>query len=219
MLCPIHPEGWRFVGIFAFIALLLAQLHPALGAVGFVLAMWCIYFFRNPQRVTPERLGCLVSPADGRIVAISDQLPAPELGLSESVHTRISIFLNVFDVHVNRLPTSGMIKKVFYHPGKFFNASLDKASEHNERNTLIIETPEGLLIGCVQIAGLIARRIRCDVKEGDQVKRGQVYGLIRFGSRMDIYIPKDADILVLKGQRVIAGETLLAQFFQKNNEE
>lgn len=209
-MCSIHPDGWRFVGLFFAITVALMIVHPFLGWIGFMLTLWCAYFFRSPSRVSPQNEQCLVSPADGKIVAIVKSSPPTELGLGEEVRTRISVFLNVFDVHVNRIPESGVVKKILYHPGKFFNASLDKASEHNERNVVVMETLSGHTVAFVQIAGLIARRIRCDIKEGDRVERGQLYGLIRFGSRVDIYLPVHTDPIVLKGQYVIGGETILA---------
>ncbi|MES2252919.1 MAG: phosphatidylserine decarboxylase [Pseudomonadota bacterium] len=207
----IHPEGWRFVGIFALISILIALFSQFGGWIGAILTVWCFYFFRNPKRVTPLREGLIISPADGKVVIIKDVVPPAEYELGSDPHTRISVFLNVFDVHINRIPMNGTIKKVIYHAGRFFNASLDKASEHNERNTIILSTAFGD-IAFVQIAGLIARRIRCDVNTGDEVIAGSQYGLIRFGSRMDIFIPKTINPLVCVGQRVIAGESILADF-------
>lgn len=205
----IHPEGWRFFGIFAAVALLMYWISPTLGWIGGILTAWCFYFFRNPKRVTPLKEGLIISPADGRVVLIKEMLPPSELEMPAVPHTRVSIFLNVFDVHINRIPMSGLVKKLVYHPGKFFNASLDKASEFNERNSLVVENSFGQ-VGFVQIAGLIARRIRCDVQEGDEVDVGSQYGLIRFGSRMDVYLPIDVVPMVCIGQRMIAGETVLA---------
>ncbi|MBI1954472.1 MAG: phosphatidylserine decarboxylase [Proteobacteria bacterium] len=206
-LLPVHPDGWRFVGIFFLLTLVLFMIVPPLGWVGLLLTIWCIYFFRNPERVIPSREGLIVSPADGKIVSIQKMIPPSSLGDTERF--RISIFLNIFDVHVNRIPIKGKVRKIYYHQGKFFNASLDKASELNERNTLVID----LLnqdIAVTQIAGLIARRIRCDVKENDLVETGQYFGLIRFGSRVDLYLPIGVEPLVYVGQRTIAGETVLA---------
>jgi phosphatidylserine decarboxylase len=212
---PIHPEGWRFVAIFSLITVLLFALTPVLGFLSSIVTLWCLYFFRNPKKAICEKTNCIVSPADGKIVKIEDVVPPVEFGLDPIAYTRISIFLNIFDIHVNRIPESGVIKKVLYHPGKFFNASLDKASEHNERNVIVMETNQKHTIAFVQIAGLIARRIRCDVREGDHIERGQLYGLIRFGSRVDVYLPKEVDLFVLNGQRTIGGETILAQFEEK----
>jgi len=206
----IHSDGWKFVGIFAAVTLILLAISNFLGFIGIILTAWCIYFFRNPERVTPIRPGLIVSPADGKVVAVKQVVPPPSFGMGDEPRTRISIFLNVFDVHVNRVPIGGMIKKVIYHPGKFFNASLDKASEHNERNTLVIDINDKDDLAVVQIAGLIARRIRCDVEEDNAVLTGQLYGLIRFGSRADIYLPKGASPLVIEGQYMIGGETVLA---------
>ncbi|MDK3160012.1 phosphatidylserine decarboxylase [Kamptonema cortianum] len=167
-------------------------------------------FFRNPRRITPLGDGLVISPADGIITKIEKALPPKELKWKKSRLTRISIFLNVFDVHVNRIPVDGIIKRVHYYPGKFFNASLDKASEFNERNSLLIETPSHQEILIIQIAGLIARRILCDVQAGDEVNSGEVFGIIRFGSRVDVYLPEGINPLVVEGQRMIAGETVLA---------
>ena len=212
----IHPEGWRFVGIFALVSLFIAYFSQFGGWIGAILTVWCFYFFRNPKRVTPIRDGLLISPADGKVVIVKDSVPPAELDMGTEPLKRISIFLNVFDVHINRIPIDGTVKHVIYHAGRFFNAALDKASEYNERNTIVLDTTYGD-IAFVQIAGLIARRIRCDVKEGDSVAVGSQYGLIRFGSRMDIFLPKGINPLVCVGQRMIAGETLLADF--KNNED
>lgn len=207
----IHPEGWRFVGIFALISICIAAFSQFGGWIGAILTVWCFYFFRNPKRLTPVRDGLVISPADGKVVMIKEVVPPAEFGLGSEPYTRISVFLNVFDVHINRIPMNGTIKKVIYHPGRFFNASLDKASEHNERNSVVLNTSFGD-IAFVQIAGLIARRIRCDVVIGDDVIAGSQYGLIRFGSRMDIFLPRTTHPLVCVGQRMIAGETVLADF-------
>jgi phosphatidylserine decarboxylase len=206
----IHNDGIKFVAIFALIALLFWQINVSLGWFGILLTAWCIYFFRNPIRVVPNRKGLVVSPADGKIVGISKVIPPKDLEIGEDQVYKISIFLNVFDVHVNRIPFGGVIKKVLYHQGQFVNASLDKASDLNERNTLVIENEDGIKIAVVQIAGLIARRIRCDVVVDDKVETGQIYGLIRFGSRADIYLPKSSIPSVIVGQRAIAGETVLS---------
>lgn len=211
MTFSIHPEGWRFVGIFLITSLIFYWASPGLGLIGFVLTVWCLYFFRNPQRVISTREDIIVSPADGIVCGIVEVIPPIEYDLGKSPRTRISIFLNVFDVHVNRIPLNGTISKYIYHPGKFFNASLDKASEHNERLTLVVHHSK-INYAVTQIAGLIARRIRCDVRERDAVETGQLYGLIRFGSRVDVWLPEGVQLQVLQGQRMIAGETILATF-------
>lgn len=207
---PIHPAGWMFVAIFAFISLILSLISSFFIWIGIIATTWCVYFFRNPQRVTPIREGLIVSPADGLVQSISKVVPPAELELGDGERTRISIFLNVFDVHVNRIPIAGSISKIHYKAGKFFNASLDKASEENEQNLIKITTPDNNTIGLVQIAGLVARRILCDIEEGQSVKTGETFGIIRFGSRTDIYLPPEATTLVMVGQRAIGGETVLA---------
>lgn len=210
-LPPIHPEGVIFGSIFFIITLVLGHLFVPLGWIGFVLTLWCLYFFRNPKRVTPTREGLVISPADGVVQSIQEIMPPKSLGL-DGPRVRVSIFMNVFNVHVNRVPFGGTVKKILYHPGKFLNASLDKASEDNERQSIVVETADKTLIAFTQIAGLIARRIRCDVKEGDSVQTGQVFGLIRFGSRVDIFLPPEVSPLVCIGQTMVAGETVLADF-------
>lgn len=206
---PIHKDGWKFVGIFAGVTLLLCAISQFLGWVGLILTGWCFYFFRTPKRVIPQRSGLIVSPADGIVSLIKEVDPPHEFDIGSEKRFRISIFLNVFDVHVNRIPLSGIVEKIIYHPGKFFNASLDKASEFNERQSVIVRT-ENTKIAFVQIAGLIARRIRCDIQEEQSVKIGELYGLIRFGSRVDVYLPVGSVPLVIEGQRMIGGETILA---------
>jgi phosphatidylserine decarboxylase len=210
-----HPAGWPFIAAFAGVTFLLLFASCVLFFIGLVLTAWCFYFFRDPARVTPTRSGLLVSPADGKVVAIRDVVPDTEFGLGSTPRTRISIFLNVFDVHVNRIPGSGKVVARRYRPGKFFNASLDKASVDNERMALTIKLDgdhphAGELMGVVQIAGLIARRIVCDAQESEQVKTGERYGLIRFGSRTDIYLPIGVHPLVCIGQHMLGGETILA---------
>lgn len=215
LLAFIHPVGWPFIGIFALLALLLGLRGPASFLIGVILLVWCVYFFRNPERVTPVREGLVVSPADGVIVDISEVTPEADLGLEPKPYTKISVFLNVFDVHVNRIPVAGKIVHTNYRPGKFVNASLDKASVDNERMSLAVEMTgnhpyAGQKMGVVQIAGLIARRIVSTPKVGDVLKTGERYGIIRFGSRADIYLPQGFKPLVIKGQRMIGGETVLA---------
>ncbi|MDP9136861.1 MAG: phosphatidylserine decarboxylase [Pseudomonadota bacterium] len=210
-LAPIHRDGYRFVAIFFVVTLVLFYLDlEILAAVGLVLTVWCAYFFRDPERVTPLRQGLIVSPADGRVSALADVIPPTELDLGTSVRQRISIFMNVFDVHVNRSPVDGRLARLAYVPGTFVNADLDKASEDNERQALTIEMAGGERIGVVQIAGLLARRIVGFVKEGELLQTGQRFGIIRFGSRVDVYLPEGKASLVAVGQRAIAGETVLA---------
>lgn len=207
----VHPDGWLFVGIFALVSVVFMGISDALGWIGWILTAWCVYFFRMPERVPPEHPDWIVSPADGKIVLIEEVPPPEGLGMSAEKLWRVSVFLNVFDVHVNYIPFSGTVKNVMYHAGQFLNASLDKASDLNERNTVMIELENGAEMAVVQIAGLIARRIRCDIKKGDTVKCGDVFGLIRFGSRVDIYLPSGVEPLVRVGQRMIASETLIAR--------
>lgn len=211
VLVPIHREGYRFVAIFAAVALVLFWLHwTPLAWLAVVLTVWCAYFFRDPERVTPLRGGLVISPADGRVSAIVDVVPPPELDLPREPVTRISVFMNVFDVHVNRAPVDAAIRRIAYVPGLFLNADLDKASLDNERQALTLERPNGQRLGVVQIAGLVARRIVKFVNEGEQLSAGQRFGLIRFGSRVDVYLPEGAQALVCVGQRAVAGETVLA---------
>ena len=209
-IAPIHPEGRPFIAIAAAATLLIGWFVTPLFWIGLFLTGWCAYFFRDPARVTPVLDGLVVSPADGRVSFIGAAVPPRELGLSETPMTRISVFMSVFDVHVNRAPIGGRILRAAYKAGAFLNADLDKASEDNERNGLIIETDEGARIGVVQIAGLVARRIVSFKREGERVEVGERFGLIRFGSRLDVYLPEGAVPLVAEGQRAIAGETPLA---------
>ncbi len=206
---PIHKEGYPFIGIFALVSLLLFWLWSPLGWIGTVLTVWCALFFRDPVRVTPVREGLVVSPADGRVSMITMALPPAELGLGDRPLPRVSIFMSVFNCHVNRAPIAGRIDRIAYRPGLFINAELDKASEDNERNSLVISSAQGR-IGVVQIAGLIAKRIVCFVKEGQSIGAGERFGLIRFGSRLDVYLPLGTRALVSEGQTAIAGETVLA---------
>lgn len=213
----VHPAGWPFIGIAALIAVFLSLFGGVALMFGLILLAWVVYFFRDPKRVTPVREGLVVSPADGRVCLIADVVPEPGLGLGDDLRTRVSIFLNVFDVHVNRSPIEGKVAHIQYRPGKFLNASLDKASVDNERNALAIEMTgnhpyAGQRIGVVQIAGLIARRILCHVAVDAPIKTGERFGLIRFGSRTDVYLPKGAKPLVCVGQRMIGGETIIADF-------
>jgi phosphatidylserine decarboxylase len=211
-LSPIHPQGFPFIGGFALASLILFWLWTPLGWLGVLATAWCAYFFRDPIRVTPLRDGLVVSPADGRVSLVMNAVPPAELGLSERPMPRISIFMSVFDCHVNRSPVSGRIERMVYHPGKFLSADLDKASEDNERNSFIISGR--VRIGVVQIAGLVARRIVPFVQEGQVVAAGDRIGMIRFGSRLDVYLPEGGKALVAEGQTAYAGETVLADLAQ-----
>jgi phosphatidylserine decarboxylase len=208
-LSPVHPEGYVFIGAFAGAALLLGWLWAPLGFLGWLLTGWCVYFFRDPVRVTPTRDGLVISPADGTVSRLGQYVPPPELGLGDQALPCVSIFMSVFDCHVNRMPVSGRITRIAYRPGLFLNADLDKASEDNERNGLVVESPYGTF-GVVQIAGLIARRIVNFTREGAELPVGERFGLIRFGSRVDVYFPTGTQPQVAMGQSMIAGETVLA---------
>ena len=207
---PVHPEGWRFVAIFAAATLLLFWIWTPLGWLGVLLTAWCAYFFRDPVRVTPNRPGLIVSPADGVVQSVGPAPPPLELDMGDQPLTRIAVFMNVFNVHVNRVPASGQVIRRAYTPGAFFNASLDKASQFNERMAVSLSLADGRRLAFVQIAGLVARRIRCDLVEDQAVTAGQRAGLIRFGSRVDVYLPPGVHPLVAAGQTAIAGETVLA---------
>jgi len=206
---PIHPAGYPFIIIFAVGSLILHWIWPPLGWIGALLTVWCAYFFRDPPRVTPLREGLVVSPADGYVCSVGRFVPPPELELGDEPMQRVSVFMSVFDCHVNRAPVSGRITRIAYKPGIFLNADLDKASEDNERNGFVFDTPDGRF-GAVQIAGLIARRIISFSREGENVSVGDRIGLIRFGSRVDVYMPDSAVPLVGLGSKAIAGETILA---------
>lgn len=214
VLIPPHPAGIPFIGGGVIAAIIFFTFSEFLGILALVFAGFCLYFFRDPERVTPQKSSLVVSGADGEISAIIGDvsLPSEFAGADDGRYTRISTFLSVFDVHVNRSPVSGKIIRKVYSPGKFINADLDKASEDNERCSLLIETPEGHKICVVQIAGLVARRILNDVKEEQDIAAGARYGIIRFGSRVDIYIPEGISPLVCVGQRAIGGETVFADF-------
>jgi phosphatidylserine decarboxylase len=208
---PIHPEGYPFIGGFALASLVFFWIWTPLGWIGTILTVWCALFFRDPRRITPLREGIVVAPADGRVSMVVQAVPPPELGLGNAPLPRISIFMSVFNCHVNRSPASGRIDRMIYRPGKFINAELDKASEDNERNSLVISTPNGQ-IGVIQIAGLVARRIVWFVREGQAMSAGERFGLIRFGSRLDVFLPEGAKPLVAEGQTAVGGETVLADF-------
>ena len=213
----VRPEGHLFIVIFVVVAIVFFTVAQWLGFIGIILVGWCIYFFRDPDRVTPIEDGLIISPADGVIQMVGDAAPPPELDMGEVPMRRVSIFMNVFDCHVNRIPINGEIIKNSYRPGKFLNASLDKASEDNERRSLVIRTEKGVKVVFVQIAGLVARRIVCWVDEGQFLRAGERYGMIRFGSRIDVYLPKGTRLTAIPGQRAVAGETPIAQL--GNSEE
>jgi phosphatidylserine decarboxylase len=217
-LTPIHPEGYPFIGGFALAALLLFWLWPPLGWIGLIATLWCIYFFRDPPRATPLREGIVVAPADGRVCQVVNVVPPRELDLGEAPLPRISIFMSVFDCHINRSPVAGRVERIVYRAGKFISADLDKASEDNERNAFVIVTETGQRLAVVQIAGLIARRIVCFARESDLLGAGQRIGMIRFGSRVDVYLPVGTRVLAGEGQIAIAGETVLADLTARDAE-
>jgi phosphatidylserine decarboxylase len=210
VIVPIHRAGWPFIGIALAAAVVLGVLWGPLFWLGLLAAAYCAYFFRDPPRVTPTRVGLVIAPADGLVHPIVRAVPPPELGLGDAPLTRVSIFLNVFNVHINRVPVDGTITALSYRPGKFVNAALDKASEDNERMAIKVTTYDGVDLGFVQIAGLVARRIVCNLKADQPVRAGQVFGLIRFGSRMDVYLPEGVAPLVSPYQTTVAGETVIA---------
>ena len=210
ILIPIHRAGWPFIGAAVVAAILLSLLWEPLFWIGLLTAAFCTYFFRDPERITPVRAGLVVSPADGLVSAVESAVPPAELGMGDASLTRICIFLNVFDVHINRVPADGTISALSYRKGTFVNAALDKASDENERQSVRMTTPDGRDIAFVQIAGLIARRIVCDLVQGQAVRAGERFGLIRFGSRTDVYLPDGVAPLVVPGQRMIGGETVVA---------
>ena len=210
VLAPIHREGWKFVALFALGTLLLFALSDTLGWIGVVLTLWCAYFFRDPPRTVPLRDGLILAPADGVVQMVGPAVPPPELDMGADARPRVSIFMNVFDVHVNRVPCDAEVTALAYRPGKFLNASLDKASIENEREAIRLRTADGRDLAVVQIAGLVARRILCELVEGQSVRAGERFGMIRFGSRVDVYLDEDMVPLVAAGQRTVAGETVIA---------
>jgi phosphatidylserine decarboxylase len=210
VLAPPHPSGRAFIGAGVLAGVLGLLLAAWLAWLGLIFTLFCLYFFRDPVRVPPGRAGVVVAPADGRVMAVAPASPPAELGLGTLPRCRIGIFLSVLDVHVNRMPVDGTVTRIAYRHGRFLNASLDKASDANERNAIAIRLPDGRELAVVQIAGLIARRIRCDVHEGDAVRAGQRFGIIRFGSRTDVYLPEGVRALVAEGQTMIGGETVIA---------
>ena len=218
VLVPIHPAGWPFIFLFILVSAAISYLWTLFVLPGTLLSLWCVYFFRNPKRTTPITDYLVVSPADGRILS-TDVLPVPEdLDLPLGEWRRISIFMNVFDVHVNRSPVAGKVVATAYHKGAFLNASLNKASEQNERQNMVVEMASGQKIGVVQIAGLVARRILLEAAVGDHLNVGQQYGIIRFGSRVDVWLPAATPVNVLVGQTAIAGESILADLSGKMEE-
>jgi phosphatidylserine decarboxylase len=207
---PIHREGWPFIGATLVLALVFAFIFVPMFWLLLLLAGWMTVFFRDPVRIVPVAPGLVVSPADGRVEKIVRAVPPAEIGLSETPLTRVSVFMNVYDCHINRAPVGGRITRIAYRAGKFLNADLDKASEANERNALVIETGDGHRLGVVQIAGLVARRILCWTREGAGIEPGARIGMIRFGSRLDVFLPEGSVVAVGAGQRAIAGETVIA---------
>jgi phosphatidylserine decarboxylase len=208
---PIHREGYPFIAIFAVVTLAMGYFSGFLLWVGAILTAWCIYFFRDPERVTPVDDSLVISPADGVVTAVGPAVPPQELGLGGAEMTRISVFMDVFSCHVNRAPVRGRITRIEHRPGRFMNAELDKASSENERNGLVIESPNGT-VAAVQIAGLVARRILCWAETDSDTMAGERFGLIRFGSRVDVYLPEGAVPRVAIGQTAVGGETVLAEF-------
>lgn len=213
-LKPMHREGYKFVAIFAAVTLVLFWIWDPLGWLGVGLTVWCYYFFRDPKRAVPLNTGLLVSPADGVVSLIERAVPPAELGMGPEALVRVSVFMSVFNCHVNRAPIAGRVTAVAYRPGKFFNASLDKASEENERNALAIEMADGRKVAVVQIAGLVARRIVCWTEPGQSLRTGERFGLIRFGSRLDVYLPDGVHPQVALGQTMVGGESVIAHIGQ-----
>jgi len=218
VMVPIHRAGWPFIALFAAVTIVLFFIAEELGWIGALLTAWCVYFFRDPDRMTPLGDTLVISPADGVVQLIDRAPPPPELEMGDDERTRIAVFMNVFNVHVNRAPVSGTVVKVAYRPGAFLDASLDKASTENERQSVRLKiagvksrSPKKNEIAVVQIAGLVARRILCDLREGDAVSAGERFGLIRFGSRVDVYLPEDCEPLVSVGQTAVGGETVIAE--------
>ncbi len=212
---PIHKEGYKFIFIFAMVTVLLAFMSNTLGLIGVVLTLWCIFFFRDPERVTPIDETAIISPADGVVTRVEYGVEAPDdLGYGKQKFNKISVFLNVFNVHVNRVPVGGTVTKVNYKPGKFLSANAEEASDENERNSVVVKTENGTEILFVQVAGLVARRIISEITEGQKVVAGERYGIIRFGSRADIYLPENVAIKCLVGQTMIGGETIIAKLDQ-----
>ena len=210
VLVPIHPAGWPFIFIFVVSSILITMFWPPFILPGVLLSLWCVYFFRNPVRTTPVTENFVVAPADGRVLSIGEASLPEDLDLPDGEWRRVAIFMNVFDVHVNRAPVAGHVTATSYHKGAFLNASLDKASKANERQNIVMETSAGQLVGIVQIAGLVARRILLEAGVGARLAVGQQFGIIRFGSRVDLWLPASTPVLVMPGQRTVAGETVIA---------
>jgi phosphatidylserine decarboxylase len=210
-LVPIHREGYPFIAGFAGATIILGYFWTPLFWIGLILTAWCVYFYRDPQRVTPTDDRLVISPADGIVSAVGPAIPPRELGFGDREMTRISVFMNVFSCHINRAPVRGRIQTIVHKPGKFLNAELDKASSENERNSLLINSPNGE-VAVVQIAGLVARRIVCWADEDNALAIGERFGLIRFGSRVDVYLPEGFAPRVAIGQTAIGGETIVAEF-------
>jgi len=217
MLVPIRREGYPFIAILVFIALFFGWFWQPILWVGLILGAWCAYFFRDPPRYTTTDPDAVVSPADGHVSSVSIGVAPKELGLGEQTRRKVSISLNLFDCHVNRTPVAGRVSRAVYAPGKLINPDLDKGSPANERNGLVIDSARGP-VGVVQIAGVVARRIVPFVKEGDMLAQGERIGLIRFGSRLDVYLPVAATVIVAEGQTAVAGETIIARFGMANSE-
>lgn len=210
VLVPIHPAGWPFIFLFVVGSILITMFWQPFVLPGVLLSLWCVYFFRNPVRTTPVTDNFVIAPADGRVLSIGEATLPEDLDLPSGEWRRVAIFMNVFDVHVNRAPVAGQVTATSYHKGAFLNASLDKASEANERQNIVMETNAGQPVGIVQIAGLVARRILLEAGVGDRLAVGQQFGIIRFGSRVDLWIPASTPVLVMPGQRTVAGETVIA---------
>ena len=213
-------DGWRAAFVIWLVAFVIGHVSEPVWWIGVAIGFACLLFFRDPERIPPSKNHLVVSPADGIILKIADVEPPSELGLTGQ-RKKISIFMSVLNVHVNRTPIAGTVEKIIYTPGRFFNVTLDKANEYNERQATFVRNDDGMKLVFVQIAGLIARRIRCDIKEGDKLERGQRVGIIRFGSRVDVYLPLDVSVLVEEGQITVAGETILANYNveEKKNEK
>ena len=211
----LHPDGWPYIAVAVALNVLLFVLAGWWGLLLVPVSVWCIAFFRDPERTVPPGEGLIVSPADGVLLPVVQAVPPLELGMGDALRTRLSIFMNVFDVHVNRVPADGTVTALSYRPGKFINASFDKASEDNERMSVRLRMANGTELAFVQIAGLVARRIRCDLRQEQQVRKGERFGIIRFGSRLDVYLPAEAVVKVAKGEKIVAGETVLAEFGKK----
>ena len=210
VLVPIHPAGWPFIFLFVVASILITAYWPPFALPGTLVSLWCVYFFRNPVRTTPVTENLVVAPADGRVLSTGIAPVPDDLDLPAGDWRRVAIFMNVFDVHVNRAPVAGRVTATSYHEGKFLNASLDKAAEANERQNIVMEMESGQAVGIVQIAGLVARRILLEAGVGDQLAIGQQFGIIRFGSRVDLWLPAATPVLVMAGQRTVAGETVIA---------